>query len=260
MQKERRELQAKLKSQEKKVDYFERAKRLEEIPLLLVALKERQIQDQNFWEQQEKERIQAAIEERNLAVSTRNRFFRMIADKNEFLRKLKNERKQLFEEKLKEFKKLLSEERNKRLSARTDARKEQRRARYLKDKEEAAERKAAEQKRKQEEERQHLEEMARKERERLEKIEKEVQEKKRREHLEMLERAAAMRKAREEEIEKKLQEEKESLRGKPKDESSWRRDVTDRDTVKRDIGSSWRNDDKPTAEEPKKTEVWRRKL
>jgi len=34
LQKERRELQQKLKSQEKKVDYFERAKRLEEIPLL----------------------------------------------------------------------------------------------------------------------------------------------------------------------------------------------------------------------------------
>ncbi|KAF9410890.1 hypothetical protein HW555_010177, partial [Spodoptera exigua] len=42
LMKERRELQARLKSQEKKVDYFERAKRLEEIPLLQKSLEEKQ--------------------------------------------------------------------------------------------------------------------------------------------------------------------------------------------------------------------------
>jgi translation initiation factor 3 subunit A len=43
LQKEKREIQQKLKSQEKKVDYFERAKRLEEIPLLQQAFKEKQV-------------------------------------------------------------------------------------------------------------------------------------------------------------------------------------------------------------------------
>lgn len=43
LQKERRELQQKLKSQEKKVDYFERAKRLEEIPLLQKAFEEKKV-------------------------------------------------------------------------------------------------------------------------------------------------------------------------------------------------------------------------
>jgi hypothetical protein len=43
LQKERRELLQKLKSQEKKVDYFERAKRLEEIPLLQKAFEEKQV-------------------------------------------------------------------------------------------------------------------------------------------------------------------------------------------------------------------------
>jgi translation initiation factor 3 subunit A len=43
LQKERRELLQKLKSQEKKVDYFERAKRLEEIPLLQQAFEEKQV-------------------------------------------------------------------------------------------------------------------------------------------------------------------------------------------------------------------------
>jgi translation initiation factor 3 subunit A len=43
LQKERRELLQKLKSQEKKVDYFERAKRLEEMPLLQKAFEEKQV-------------------------------------------------------------------------------------------------------------------------------------------------------------------------------------------------------------------------
>lgn len=63
------------------MDYFERAKRLEEIPLLQESLKERQLQDQTFWEEQEKERIAAAIEGRKLAVATRDRLSRMKADR-----------------------------------------------------------------------------------------------------------------------------------------------------------------------------------
>lgn len=43
LQKERREMQQKLKSQEKKVDYFERAKRLEEIPLLQQSFRDKQV-------------------------------------------------------------------------------------------------------------------------------------------------------------------------------------------------------------------------
>lgn len=97
LQKERRELQAKLKSQEKKVDYFERAKRIEEIPLIQANMKERQLQDQSFWEQQEKERIQAAVEERKLAVATQERLQRMKADKDAFLEKLRNERNSIYE-------------------------------------------------------------------------------------------------------------------------------------------------------------------
>lgn len=65
LQKERRELLQKLKSQEKKVDYFERAKRLEEMPLLQQAFEEKQIQDRKFWEQLETERIQEAVAERD---------------------------------------------------------------------------------------------------------------------------------------------------------------------------------------------------
>lgn len=45
------------------MDYFERAKRLEEIPLLQKSLEEKQVQDKAFWETQEKERIQQLIGE-----------------------------------------------------------------------------------------------------------------------------------------------------------------------------------------------------
>ncbi|KAJ8964950.1 hypothetical protein NQ314_004505, partial [Rhamnusium bicolor] len=249
LQKERRELQAKLKSQEKKVDYFERAKRLEEIPLLQASMKERQLQDQNFWEQQEKERIAAAIEERKLAVATRDRLSRMKPDKDEFLTKLKKERNIVYEDKLKEFEKLMAEEKKKRLLERKVKRKEERRTKYIKEKEEEAERKAAEQRRREEEERQRAEEAAKKEREERDRLEKEEQEKKIKEQQEMLDRVAARQRQREEEIERKLQEERESVREKPK-ESSWRRG--DKEGPKRGEGNSWRG-----AEEPKKIDAWR---
>lgn len=248
-------MQAKLKSQEKKVDYFERAKRLEEIPPIQASMKEKQLQDQNFWEMQEKERIAAAIEERKLAVATRDLLSRMKVDRDEFLSKLKQARSMVFEEKLKEFEQKLNEERRKRLAERKALRKEERKTRYLKEKQEEAERKAAEQKRKLEEERERLEEIARKEREEKERVEREEREKKQKEHQEMLQRVAAAQKAREEEIERKLQEERENLRDKPKD-SSWRKD---KEVPKRDTGLSWRSGDKPASEEPKKTEPWRRK-
>lgn len=96
LQKERREMQQKLKTQEKRVDYLERAKRLEEIPLLEKAFAEKEEQDRAFWEQHEAERIQALIEERELAVKCAERLRRMKADKDMFLDKLKAERKNLY--------------------------------------------------------------------------------------------------------------------------------------------------------------------
>lgn len=45
LEKERKELQARLKAQEKKVDYFERAKRLVEIPLLKKMLEEEKVSE-----------------------------------------------------------------------------------------------------------------------------------------------------------------------------------------------------------------------
>lgn len=82
LEKEKKELQERLKNQEKKVtkwyisdnisylnmnwtltflslqiDYFERAKRLEEIPLIKKAYEEQRIKDMELWELQEEERV-----------------------------------------------------------------------------------------------------------------------------------------------------------------------------------------------------------
>lgn len=199
---------AKLKSQEKKVDYYERAKRLEEIPLLKENMHLRQKQDEAFWEQQEKERIAALIEERRQLVATKERLARMKVDKDAFLQKLMKERNILYEEKLKDFEKTLAKEREKLLIERKAKRKEERRLNYLRMKEEEEERKRAEKKRREEEERARLEEIARKEREEKERQQREEEEKKRKEHEEMLERTQAKQRQRELELEKKMAEDR----------------------------------------------------
>lgn len=56
-----------------------------------------QIQDRKSWEQQEAERIQQLIEERELAVQHRERLKRMHVDKEAFLDKLKSERRTVYQ-------------------------------------------------------------------------------------------------------------------------------------------------------------------
>lgn len=154
--KERREFQAKLKSQEKKIDYFERAKRIEEIPLIQKSLEEKQVQDRKFWEEQEANRIAQAVAERALAVAQQKRLQGMIDEKNAFLEILKASRRHVHEEKLKEFNVILDEERNKRLAQRVLQRKEERRREWLRQKAEEA-RRAEEALRKAQEEEKRIE-------------------------------------------------------------------------------------------------------
>lgn len=69
LQRERKELQNRLKSQEKKIDYLERAKRMEEIPLIKEHLQSLEVQNEQFWNAQEQQRIENAIAEREFNVS-----------------------------------------------------------------------------------------------------------------------------------------------------------------------------------------------
>lgn len=57
LEKEKRELQERLRSQEKKIDYFIRAKRLEEIPLIQDHVQALAAKSKVNWEKQEQDRV-----------------------------------------------------------------------------------------------------------------------------------------------------------------------------------------------------------
>ena len=78
IQKERREIQVKLKSQEKRFDYFERAKRLEEISLMEKYIAEKQKIDKAYWDEQEDERVNKIIDKHDMLLATKDRFQKLI--------------------------------------------------------------------------------------------------------------------------------------------------------------------------------------
>ena len=78
LENEKRQLIARLKSQEKRVDHLERAKRKEEIPLLLEASKQDEEEDKVIWKAKEVDRIAQSIIDRELAVKTRDRLSRLV--------------------------------------------------------------------------------------------------------------------------------------------------------------------------------------
>ncbi|XP_006831463.1 PREDICTED: eukaryotic translation initiation factor 3 subunit A [Chrysochloris asiatica] len=192
LEKEKKELQERLKNQEKKIDYFERAKRLEEIPLIKSAYEEQRIKDMDLWEQQEEERITTMQLEREKALEHKNRMSRMLEDRDSFVMRLKDARQSVYEEKLKQFEERLAEERHNRLEERKRQRKEERRVTYYREKEEEEQRRAEEQMLKEREERERAERAKREEemreyQEHVKKLE-EVERKKRQRELEIEER------------------------------------------------------------------------
>uniref|UniRef100_UPI00398EE453 eukaryotic translation initiation factor 3 subunit A n=1 Tax=Pristiophorus japonicus TaxID=55135 RepID=UPI00398EE453 len=192
LEKEKKELQERLKNQEKKIDFYERAKRLEEIPLLKKAFEEQRIQDMELWELQEEDRITNMKVEREKALEHKNRMSRMMEDREMFLTKLMASRRTVYEEKLKNFQDKLSEERNMRLEERKKQRKEERRKTYYIEKEEEAQRLEEEKiiKEREEKERSEREKREAEEREYQEKLRKleEIEKKRRQRELEIEER------------------------------------------------------------------------
>merc|ERR1712130_787492 len=121
LEKEKKELQVRLKAQEKKVDHLERAKRLEEIPLLKLQFEEFKEEAKVVWEEQEKDRIEGEKKQRASDVENRDRMVRMRDDKDKYLESLLKERKNVFEKKIAEFNVLVAEERKIRLERRKGA-------------------------------------------------------------------------------------------------------------------------------------------
>merc|ERR1712130_60501 len=167
LEKEKKELQVRLKAQEKKVDHLERAKRLEEIPLLKDQFNEFKEEAKLVWEEQEKERIELEKNNRESDVANRDRLVRMKDDKEKYLESLLKERKNVFEKKLVEFETLVGDERKIRLERRKEERKEERRRKWRQEREEEEQRRRDEIALREKEERE-AREAAEKEREREE--------------------------------------------------------------------------------------------
>ncbi|XP_039640267.1 eukaryotic translation initiation factor 3 subunit A isoform X2 [Perca fluviatilis] len=206
LEKEKKELQERLKNQEKKIDYFERAKRLEEIPLIKKAYEEQRIKDMELWELQEEERISNMKVEREKALEHKKRMFRMLEDKENFLSKITAARSFIYEEKLKAFQERLVEERKKRLEERKKQRKEDRRNAFYRQKEEDAQRIHEEQLKKE-----------REDRERLEQEQREEEEREYQERLRKLEEQERKQRARQQEIEERERRREEEKRVPPEE-------------------------------------------
>merc|ERR1711975_185636 len=125
---------------EKKVDHLERAKRLEEIPLLKLQFEEFKEEAKVVWEEQEKDRIEGEKKQRASDVENRNRLVRMKTDKEKYLESLLKERKNIFEKKIAEFDQKVAEERKTRLERRKEERIEERRRKWIREKEEEEQR------------------------------------------------------------------------------------------------------------------------
>ncbi|XP_063963477.1 eukaryotic translation initiation factor 3 subunit A-like [Lytechinus pictus] len=202
---EKKELQTKLKSQEKKVDYFARAKRIEEIPLLEEVASELTVKDRELWDQLEEERVKQMQKEREQALVTKQRLLRIDDDRQDFLNMLRQTRLNLYQEKLAGFQEKVKEEKAKRLLERKIKRKEDRRAKWLKEKAE--------------EEQQRKDEEAKRVRE----LEQQQAEAEYREQLKKLQEQEEKKEARMREIEERQMREKEKEREvRPEPERGWR--------------------------------------
>nr|CAB3241609.1 eukaryotic translation initiation factor 3 subunit A [Phallusia mammillata] len=200
MEREKKELQDRLKAQEKKVDFFERAKRREEIPFLKAKYEQKRLDDMKMWDKLEDEKIEQMKVDQKFAMSNKLRMDRMRSDREVFLDHLCQTRRAVYEDKMSAYNELLAKERAIRLARRREARKEERRQKWHKDKEEAEQRKKDEElKRKREEE----------EREKQEREEEETRAYE--EKMRILKEQQERQKAREREIEEKLERDKKSF-------------------------------------------------
>lgn len=97
---------------------MERAKRLEEIPLLEKEFVRREEERRKLWDELERERVEKAITERQLAMEQKRRLSRMTEDKEKFIQKLQAERYEEYKRLKQAFDARLAAEKAKRLAAR----------------------------------------------------------------------------------------------------------------------------------------------
>uniref|UniRef100_A0A1X7VGV1 Eukaryotic translation initiation factor 3 subunit A n=1 Tax=Amphimedon queenslandica TaxID=400682 RepID=A0A1X7VGV1_AMPQE len=220
MDKERRDKETKLKGQEKRFDYMERAKRMVEIPLLEKHYQSQIEEDKKFHDESEAQRISKAIEDHEKALKLQSRLQKMEDERLVFKKIVTDKRKEKLADELAVFEAEVAKEREARLAKRKEERKEKRKAeaeRLRKEKEEreAREKEEREKKRKEEEDNDKAEKLEQQRQKQLQK-EKEVEEKMRlKEEKEREERQAAR------------DEERQTTEEGSRREDNWRRSETD---------------------------------
>jgi len=246
IEKQKQELEARLKAQAKGKDHMERAKRQEEIPILKEAIEKDQEEDRAIWAKKEEDRIKQAVEDRDEAVKNRDRLARMKEDKEDFMSTLLKQRKDIYEKKLKEYNAMIDKQRQIRLEEKKRERIERAREDWYREKEEYEQR-MRDEALKRERERKEAEEAARKaeeearykeEEERLKAIEKKKEE--RMKEIEAREREK-------EEARRAEDRNQRDSRGPPRGgdrdqgEDRWRRGGGERErSPERGGGGSWR--------------------
>jgi len=232
LEKEKKEMHDRLKAQEKKVDYFERAKRLAEIPLLKKRAETKRIEDERLWDELEDKRIENAIREQKLALENKKRLSRISEEKDNFMKDVIEKQQQIYKEAMVKFTEKLEATRKERLEQRRRARKMERYTRRKQEKEEQAEFERMEKLRIEQEEEERAAAAAR-----------EAEEKQREEKMEKMREQAAKQRERELEIERKL-EMKANMKTSERppvrdDQSSWR--TVRRENASGDPRDSWRS-------------------
>lgn len=152
LEKERKEQTIKQKKIERRIDHFERAKRIEEIPLLKQEYDEWKVKDQEIWTKLEQERIEQVLQEREQALKHKERLSRMLEDAEKFTEEVQKVRHEIYMSRLSEWQRRLDEEREGKLLQRKQERKLQRRREYIIEKQRQEAKRLAEEARKRKEE------------------------------------------------------------------------------------------------------------
>eukprot|EP01134_Creolimax_fragrantissima_P001827 CFRG1827T1 len=231
LEKEKKDMQGKLKSIERKQDHFERAKRLEEIPLLVAAREKKMADDILYHDSQYANVLEDAKKQHAKNLEMKERLYKMAADKELYINEIKKQAEEEYEQRKKKFDGEI---------ARALA---QRRAEHVKQKEQRAEARRQEAARRKEEERLEAEAAERaaiEEAERLAKIEE------RRAEQAKLDEIANKQREREAEAEARAKE----RRAKDLEElAAQRAAVRERESSTASSENKWRRDASPQAQD-----------
>lgn len=131
LNKERKQLNLRLKRQERHLDHLERAKRIEEIPLLIEQYEKKKGIDEKMWNEAVKNKIDAAYKKREQELRKKNRVLKIKPDLQIFLESVKKRNLESYEKEM-AYVKMLEEERKKRLKKRAEERKQKRKEDWIK--------------------------------------------------------------------------------------------------------------------------------